>query len=88
MGNEHLGKRWLLMDHADNRRFFQAHDDGVHYRRDRRYAPRDGVEPGRRGRCEMERPARMSGQPFLYLGMFVGRVVVDGHGKQGVALPY
>ena len=40
MGNEHLGERWLLMDHADNRRFFQAHDDGVHYRRDRRYPPR------------------------------------------------
>src|ERR1700730_1051396 len=40
MGNEHLGERWLLMDHADNRRFFQAHDNGVHYRRDRRYAPR------------------------------------------------
>src|ERR1700724_1981868 len=40
MGNEHPGERWLLMDHADNRRFFQAHDNGVHYRRDRRYAPR------------------------------------------------
>ena len=38
MGNEHLGERWLLLDHADNSRFFQAHDDGVHYRRDRRYA--------------------------------------------------
>src|ERR1700731_4798266 len=40
MGNENLGERWLPMDHADNRRFFQGHDDGVHYRRDRRYAPR------------------------------------------------
>ena len=37
----------------------------------------DGVEPGRRGRREVERPAGMPGQPFLYLGMFVGRVVVD-----------
>jgi hypothetical protein len=26
MGNEHPGERWLLFDHADNRRFFQAHD--------------------------------------------------------------
>ena len=25
------------MDHADNSRFFQAHDDGVHHRQDRRY---------------------------------------------------
>src|SRR3984893_9032340 len=40
MRNENLGERWLPMDHADNRRFFQAHDDGVHYRRDRRYPPR------------------------------------------------
>src|ERR1700731_4694013 len=35
MGNEHLGERWLSMNHADNSRFFQAHDDGVHYRQDR-----------------------------------------------------
>ena len=28
------------MDHAENSRFFQAHDDGVRHRRDRRYAPR------------------------------------------------
>src|SRR4030081_2292523 len=35
------------------------------------------VEPGRRGRREVKRPAGMPGQPFLYLGMFVGRVVVD-----------
>ena len=40
MGNEHPGERWLLMNYADNRRFFQAHDDGVGHRRDRRYAPR------------------------------------------------
>src|SRR3984893_10059504 len=38
MGSEHLGDRWLLLDHADNSRLFQADDDGVHYRRDRRYA--------------------------------------------------
>ena len=24
MGNEHLGERWLLMDHAENSRFFQS----------------------------------------------------------------
>jgi hypothetical protein len=40
MGNEHPGERWLPMDHADNSRFFQAHDDGVRHRRDRRYALR------------------------------------------------
>jgi hypothetical protein len=28
------------MDHADNSRFFQAQDDGVHHRQDRRYALR------------------------------------------------
>src|SRR6202040_2911305 len=39
MANEHPGERWLSMDHADNSRFFQAHDDGVHHRQDRRYAP-------------------------------------------------
>jgi hypothetical protein len=38
MGDEHLGERWFLMDHADNRRFLQSHDDGVRHRRDRRYA--------------------------------------------------
>jgi hypothetical protein len=40
MGNEHLGERWFLMDHAENSRFFQPHDDGVRHRRDRRYALR------------------------------------------------
>jgi hypothetical protein len=40
MGNEHLGERWFPMDHADNGRFFQSHDDGVRHRRDRRYAVR------------------------------------------------
>src|ERR1700737_3070293 len=40
MGNEHLGERWLLLDHANNSRFFQAYDDGVRHRRDRRYALR------------------------------------------------
>ena len=40
MGDEHLGERRLLMDHADNRRFLQSHDDGVRHRCDRRYAPR------------------------------------------------
>jgi hypothetical protein len=37
MGNKHLGERWFLMDHADNSRFFQLHDDGFHDRRDRCY---------------------------------------------------
>ena len=40
MGNEHPGERWLPMNHADNSRFFQPHDDGVRHRRDRRYALR------------------------------------------------
>src|SRR5450631_1414974 len=38
MRNEHLGERGFLMDHADNSRFLQSHDDGVRHRRDRRYA--------------------------------------------------
>jgi hypothetical protein len=37
----------------------------------------DGVEPGGRGRCEVESPTPMPGKPLAYLGMFVGRVVVD-----------
>ena len=37
----------------------------------------DGIEPGRRGRCEVEGPALMSGEPLAHLGMFVGRVIVD-----------
>ena len=40
MGNEHPGERWLLLDHPDNSRFFQAHDDRFGHRRDRRYALR------------------------------------------------
>ena len=39
MGNEHLGKRRLNMDHANDRRFLQPHDDGVRHCRDRRDAP-------------------------------------------------
>jgi hypothetical protein len=39
MRNEHLGERWLLMDYADNSRFFQSDDDGVRQSRDRRHAP-------------------------------------------------
>jgi hypothetical protein len=38
MGNEHLRERGLLLDHVDNSA--QAHDDGVHHRQGRRYAPR------------------------------------------------
>jgi Beta-lactamase len=37
MGNEHLGERWFLMEHADNGRFFQSDDDGFRHCRDRRY---------------------------------------------------
>ncbi len=41
--------------------------------------PLDGVEPRGRGRREMERPARMIGDPFEDVGLFVGGiVVVDG----------
>src|SRR5215472_11641423 len=37
----------------------------------------DRVEPGGRGRCEMEGPARMARQPSQHLGMFVGGMVVE-----------
>ena len=37
----------------------------------------DGVEPGCRGGSEVEGPARMLGQPFSYLGMLMGGIVVD-----------
>ena len=37
----------------------------------------DGIEPGCRGWSEVERPARMLGQPFTHLGMLVGGIVVD-----------
>src|SRR5436190_10328771 len=36
MRNEHLGERWFLMDHADNRCFFQSYHDRFHHRRGRR----------------------------------------------------
>ena len=37
----------------------------------------DGVEPGGRGRREMEGPTRVTRQPSQHLGMFVGGIVVD-----------
>ena len=37
----------------------------------------DGIEPGCRGRGEVEGPARMPGEPLAHLGMLVGCVVVD-----------
>src|SRR5208283_3151251 len=37
MRYEQLGERWFLTDHAENRRFFQPHDDGFHDRRGRCY---------------------------------------------------
>ncbi len=36
MRNEHFGECRFLMDHPDNRRFFQSHDDGFRHGRDRR----------------------------------------------------
>jgi hypothetical protein len=39
--------------------------------------PFDRVEPGCRGRGEVEGAARMSRQPLPHLRMFVGRVIVD-----------
>ena len=45
--------------------------------RDGREEPFDGVEPRGGGRREMERPSRMTGQPFHDVGMLVGGVVVD-----------
>jgi hypothetical protein len=37
MGNEHLGERRFLVDHADDRRFFQPHDETFRHGRRRRY---------------------------------------------------
>ena len=45
--------------------------------RDDREEPFDGVEPRGGGRREMERPSRMTGQPFDDVGMLVGGVIVD-----------
>src|SRR5205807_1291444 len=35
------------------------------------------IEPGSRGRGEMEGPARMARQPGQHLGVFVGGIVVE-----------
>jgi len=37
----------------------------------------DGVEPGGRGRREVEGPARMTRQPGQHFGMLVGGIVVE-----------
>ena len=37
----------------------------------------DGVEPGARGRREVEDPARMAREPLPHFGMLVGGVVVE-----------
>ena len=37
----------------------------------------DGVEPGARGRGEVEGPARVPGEPGADLGVLVGGVVVE-----------
>lgn len=37
----------------------------------------DGIDPGGRGRREMEDPARVIGQPFQDLGMLVGGLIID-----------
>ncbi len=42
----------------------------------------DGVHPGRRGRREMEREARMPAEPLDHLGVLVGGVVVQDHVDQ------
>ena len=39
----------------------------------------DRVEPGARGRREVEGPARMAGEPGADLGVLVGGVVVEDH---------
>ena len=39
--------------------------------------PLDSVEPGRRGRGEVERPARMAGQPSSDFGVLVAAVIVE-----------
>ena len=39
----------------------------------------DGVEPGRRGWCEMEDPARMIGEPLPDLGVLVGGIILQWH---------
>ena len=40
MGNEHLGERRLVMDHADDGRLLEPHDLAVRHGRDGRDAPR------------------------------------------------
>ena len=37
----------------------------------------NGIKPGRRGRGEVEGPARVTGQPSAHPRMFVGGIVVD-----------
>ncbi len=44
----------------------------------------DGVEPGGRGRGEVEGPARMARQPGQHFGMLVGGIVVE-HGVDRLA---
>ena len=39
----------------------------------------DEVQPGARGRCEVQRDAAMAGQPGLDVGVLMGCVVVDHH---------
>jgi len=42
----------------------------------------DRIEPGCRGRGEVERPAGMPSQPLAYLRMLVGRIVVGQIGNR------
>jgi hypothetical protein len=44
--------------------------------------PLNRVEPGCRGRGEVERPARMAGQPGSDFGMLVAAVIVEDHMDQ------
>jgi hypothetical protein len=44
--------------------------------------PFDRVEPRGRGRDEMERPARVPGEPSAHFGMLVAGVIVEDHVDQ------
>lgn len=39
----------------------------------------DGIEPGSRSRCDVERPSRVAGEPGAHLRVLVAAVVVEHH---------
>src|SRR6202030_3908608 len=47
----------------------------------------DRVEPGCRGRGEVERPAGMPRQPLAHLWMLVGRIIVDHRPQHAAPSP-